>query len=115
MGDLGNKEIMASNILRLMADADKSRNQVCQDLGFNYQTFSDWVNAKKYPRIDKIEIMANYFGVNKSDLIEEFKNAPTPDAGDGREEEFIELYSQLSDNEKKLIVSQMKGILADRE
>ena len=25
---------------------------------------------KKYPRIDKIEMMSNYFGIDKSDLIE---------------------------------------------
>ena len=34
-------------------------------------TFSDWVHARTYPRIDKIELMANYFGIEKSDLVEE--------------------------------------------
>ena len=34
-------------------------------------TVSDWLNEKKYPRIDKIEILANYFKILKSDLIEE--------------------------------------------
>ena len=38
---------------------------------FKPSTFSDWVNAKTYPRIDKIEMLANYFGINKSDLIED--------------------------------------------
>ncbi|EJE4540903.1 transcriptional regulator, partial [Staphylococcus pseudintermedius] len=28
-------------------------------------------NAKTYPRIDKIELLANYFNVNKSDLVED--------------------------------------------
>ena len=37
----------------------------------SYFTFCDWVNGKKYPRMDKIEILANYFGILKSDLIEE--------------------------------------------
>jgi hypothetical protein len=32
---------------------------------------NEWLKAKKYPRIDKIEILANYFGILKSDLIEE--------------------------------------------
>ena len=31
----------------------------------------DWINAVTYPRIGKIEAMASYFGVLKSDLIEE--------------------------------------------
>ena len=71
MGGLGNKEIMAKNIKRLMELRGKDRNDVCKDLGFKYTTFTDWINAKTYPRIDKIEMMANYFGVSKADLVEE--------------------------------------------
>lgn len=68
--DLGNKEIMAQNIRYFMDKVGKSRSDVCKDLNFSYTTFSDWVNAKKYPRIDKIEMMANYFDIAKSDLVE---------------------------------------------
>ena len=71
MGGLGNKEIMAKNIKRLMELRGKDRNDICKDLGFKYTTFTDWINAKTYPRIDKIEMMANYFGVSKADLVEE--------------------------------------------
>jgi repressor LexA len=49
----------------------KTRRDVCEALGFSYYTFSDWVNGKKYPRMDKVEMLAKYFGVLKSDLIEE--------------------------------------------
>ena len=38
-----------------------------------YSTLTDWMNANKYPRINNIEKMADYFGVSKSDLIEDFK------------------------------------------
>lgn len=33
-------------------------------------TVSNWVRGEKYPRIDKIQALADYFGVLKSDLIE---------------------------------------------
>ena len=74
MSDLGNKEIMAKNIKRLLALSGQTQKQMCKDLDFKESTFSDWVNAKTYPRIDKIELMANYFGVSKADLVE----SPTP-------------------------------------
>ena len=48
----------------------KDRTEICKDLGFKYTTFTDWVNGNTYPRIDKIEMMANYFGVSKADLVE---------------------------------------------
>jgi len=68
---LGNKKIMAKNIQYYMDLYNKSRNDICQDLGIKYTTFTDWIKANTYPRIDKIELMANYFNIEKSDLIEE--------------------------------------------
>lgn len=70
-GSLGNKKIMAKNIRRFMKIHDKTRNEMCDALGVKYTTFTDWINGNTYPRIDKIELMANYFGVNKSDLVED--------------------------------------------
>lgn len=70
-GSLGNKEIMAKNIRRFMKIHDKTRGEICDALGVKYTTFTDWINGNTYPRIDKIELMANYFGVNKSDLVED--------------------------------------------
>lgn len=74
MSDLGNKEIMSQNIQRLMEKHGKDRNDICRDLGFKYTTFTDWVNGNTYPRIDKIELMANYFNVSKSELVESHTN-----------------------------------------
>ena len=46
---------------------------IAEDLGFPYSTLTDWVNGKKYPRINNIEKLAAYFEVSKSDLIEDFE------------------------------------------
>nr|DAX99479.1 MAG TPA: Repressor protein CI [Caudoviricetes sp.] len=69
--DLGNKDIFSKNLKMYMEDKDISRTQLAEILDTPYSTLSDWVNGKKYPRIDKIELLANYFGIDKSDLIEE--------------------------------------------
>ena len=71
MSSLGNKEIMANNIRFYLSQNGISQTEICQTLGFSMSTFSDWVHARTYPRIDKIELMANYFGIEKSDLVEE--------------------------------------------
>ena len=70
MSDLGNKEIFSRNLKYYMIINNKTRNDVCKDLGFKYTTFTDWYNGNIYPRIDKIEMLANYFRIEKSDLIE---------------------------------------------
>lgn len=71
MSGLGNKEIFSKNLKRYIQLSGKTRIEICRDLNFSYSTFSEWVNGIKYPRIDKIEMLANYFGIKKSDLIEE--------------------------------------------
>ena len=70
MSDLGNKKIFAENLNYYMNINNKTRVDVCRDLDIPYSTFTDWCNANIYPRIDKIEILANYFDIKKSDLVE---------------------------------------------
>lgn len=68
---------MADNIKRLLSAKGLNPRQLAIALDFKYTTVNDWVNAKTYPRIDKIEMLANFFNVSKSDLVEN-KNAETP-------------------------------------
>lgn len=68
--NLGNKEIMADNIKYYMALKGVDRNTICLALNIKYSTLSEWINARAYPRIDKIELMANYFGISKADLVD---------------------------------------------
>ena len=70
MSDLGNKEIFAKNLNYYMTINHKTRTDVCRDLDIPYSTYTDWCNGNIYPRIDKIELLANYFDIKKSDLVE---------------------------------------------
>lgn len=71
---LGNKEIMAKNINKYMKINNMSRKDLSKKLNVGYTTVTDWVNAVTYPRIDKIEMMSNLWGIEKSDLVENNSN-----------------------------------------
>lgn len=73
---------MAKNIRHYMGVFNVTQTEICNTLGIKMPTFSDWVNAKTYPRIDKIELMANYFGISKADLVEEHSSLTTRDTRD---------------------------------
>lgn len=77
MGNLGNKKTMSKNLKKYLKLYNVSRMQLSESLDISYSTISDWINGNAYPRIDKIEMMANYFGINKSDLVEENYNNET--------------------------------------
>ncbi len=81
MSDLGNKEVFAKNLQYYMKLNNKTRNDVCRDLEIPYSTFTDWCNANIYPRIDKIQLLANYFGIQKSDLVENKEKSKTDALG----------------------------------
>lgn len=68
---------MAENITYYMNKHQKTRNDMCEALGVKYTTFTDWVKGNSYPRIDKIELMANYFGISKADLVEKRNSTST--------------------------------------
>ena len=101
MSALGNKAIFSKNLKYYIEQTGKDRRELAEIWGFPYSTVTEWVNGKKYPRIDRIEIMADYFGILKSDLIEE-KKEPATDTGSEltkRKLDFIEKVRQMSESE----------------
>lgn len=85
---MNNKNIFASNLKHYMYINQKTRKDVSEAIGVSYYTFSDWVNGKKYPRMDKVELLAEYFGILKSDLIEDKPKAPVNELS-AKKREFI--------------------------
>ena len=71
MSSLGNKQVMAKNIRYYMERNGLNATDLALELDFKYSTVLDWLKANTYPRIDKIEMMANYFKIEKSDLVED--------------------------------------------
>ena len=101
MSAIGNKAIFSANLKYYIEKSGKDRRELASIWGFPYSTVTEWVNGKKYPRIDRIEVMADYFGILKSDLIEE-KKEPATDAGSEltqRKLDFIEKVKQMSESE----------------
>ena len=67
---MDNKNVFANNLKKQMKLKGVSRKDLSEALGISYFTITAWVNSTKYPRMDKVEMLANFFGVLKSDLIE---------------------------------------------
>jgi transcriptional regulator with XRE-family HTH domain len=109
---MDNKNVFASNLKRYMALNGKSRNDISEALKISYFTVSDWVNGKKYPRMDKVEMLANYFGIQKSDLIEdkEEQNSPEEPKLTEGEKLWLELYHRLSDESRDMMITMMDSL-----
>lgn len=71
MSDLKNEKIFSENLKYYMNKTGITRYRLCRALNLPYTTFAGWYNAQIYPKIDKIELLANFFDITKSDLIED--------------------------------------------
>lgn len=109
MNTIENKEIFSENLSRLMDKKGVDRNQLCLDLDLKYTTVRDWLKGITYPRIGKIELLAEYFKVNKSDLIErKTESSPTPtvlqldkDLKNPRHGQWVQYGNELLEEQKR--------------
>ena len=115
MKDLGNKAIMAKNIDRLMREQKASAKEISRSLAVPYTTFLSWKKGENYPRIDKIEAMAAYFGVLKSDLIEDKTAQEKPVIADGltgNQKKLIDFAMGLTEDQAEKVLRLMQSIVA---
>ena len=68
MPDIIARELFPKNLQRYMADAGLSQTDVARRLGVSKQTVSDWISGKKFPRVDRMQQLADLFSVLMSDL-----------------------------------------------
>ena len=114
MSNIGNKETMAKNLSYYVEVSGRTQKELAEVAGVATSTFNDWIKAKKYPRIDKIEKLANYFGILKSDLIEDKEKSPSQSDGLTENQKILmEFVRSVPDEKAALILRTMKAILED--
>ena len=67
------KRVFSKNLNYFLELNDKDPVDLVNDLNLPFSTVSSWCNGLKMPRMGNVEKLAKYFGIEKSDLIEERK------------------------------------------
>ena len=97
MSNLGNGEVFAKNLKFYVERSGKTQKELSEIVGVATSTFNDWMKGKKYPRMDKVERLANYFGILKSDLIEDKHQQPAQDELSARKKAFMRKVEGMTD------------------
>lgn len=108
-----NKEIFANNLSFYMEQKGVDRNTLCAELDLKYTTVRDWLKGITYPRIGKIELLANYFNINKSDLIENKNSTAQP--SDSLLEEITNTARKLNTDNKKIVLRMSEDLLDEQK
>lgn len=107
----------AQNLKNIMQKQNKTQSDLVKDLSFRQATVSDWLNGKKYPRMDKVEKLANYLGVSINELLmQSVSEPPVPVIQlTNQEKSLIKKYRQLNADGKLVIDNQIDFMLYKQE
>ena len=107
-------ETFAKNLQSYIEKTGKTQREVAEVIGVSAPTFNEWIKGKKMPRMGKVEKLANYFGCEKSDLIEDKEKKP--DVGDELSENvkaLLEFAKTVPEEQASMVLRVMKSILGD--
>ena len=65
---------MYKKFLELLNKTNKTTYRVSKDTGISQSVLSDWKTGRSKPKIDKIKILADYFGVTIEYFLEDSNN-----------------------------------------
>ncbi|HDZ8687111.1 helix-turn-helix transcriptional regulator [Staphylococcus aureus] len=97
------REIFSENLVSLLNKKGIDQKQLAMELNISPASVTHWIKGNKYPRIGKIEEIAEYFNVPMSRLTQDQDKILQQDTiaahldGDFTEEELIEIrkYAEL--------------------
>ena len=104
------------NLLRLISSSGKSQIEISKRLGIPPQTINGWCTGVAVPRMNKVEMLAEFFGVSVSDLLEPPKpKAPACDfvaecIGSGTRQ-IVGKIARLDDSDRRVVSMMIDSML----
>lgn len=68
------RRIFSKNLNYYISNSGKQQKEIAVDLGISPTTFNTWCVGKIMPRMGKVQAIADYFNIGKSDLIDDKSN-----------------------------------------
>lgn len=65
------RKILSENLQKQMDTKNVTQQELSEALGVSQSTVSNWLREEKYPRVKRIQQMADFFNINRSDLTED--------------------------------------------
>ena len=98
-----------------MAELGMSKEEFYEKSGISSASFSQWNTGVHKPTKKKLGQAAAVLNVSLEYLLTgEQKEKPAISEDDRLNAEFIELFSKLTEAEKAMMLSQLKGLVSDR-
>jgi transcriptional regulator with XRE-family HTH domain len=105
--DFDSKIIFANNLKRYLQLTGKTQKEVAAAIGVTTGNFCDWMNCRSYPRMEKLQALADYFGIKKADLLDELAE----NEEDRADQEVLDLFHQVSKEKREFVLSMIRAAI----
>ena len=113
VSNLGNKEIFSNNLLYYLEKKDVMQKDLAKHLGVSQSTITDWIKKRTYPRMDKLQMTAEYFGIKMTDLVEPRNkvSVATNNRISDKEQLILDLFHKVPDEKKNFLIKMIQAAI----
>lgn len=102
-GNSINLDVFTRNFKRHLALSGKRQVEVANAVGVSTGTITDWKKGRSYPRMDKIQLLAEFFGIQKSDLVEDVNIAK--ETVSNEDQKVLDLFHKVPKERREFVLS----------
>ena len=102
-----NLDVFTRNFNRHLALSRKRQVEVANAVGVSTGTITDWKKGRSYPRMDKIQLLAEFFGIQKSDLVEDVNIAK--ETVSNEDQEVLDWFHKVPKEKREFVLSMIRA------
>lgn len=112
MNEVEQRTIFSKNLNRYLELHNLTQAEVAKRIGVSAQTFNTWCKGIALPRMGKIQSLADFFKINKSDLIDPASSSSSERALTCSEEALIDKYRELNGEGQEKVLDYATDLVA---
>lgn len=104
-----NGEVFSRNLQRHMRISQAKQIDIARAIGVSPSTIGDWIKERTFPRMDKVQLLAEYFGIQKSELLEDVYVAK--ETVTEEDQKVLDLFHKVPKEKRELVLSMIRAAL----
>ena len=104
-----NQDVFTRNFKRYLAHSGMKQIDVAKSVGVSTGTITDWKKGRSYPRMDKVQLLSECFGIRKSDLVEDVNVAK--ESVSNKEQEVLDLFHKVPEEKREFVLSLIRAAI----
>jgi transcriptional regulator with XRE-family HTH domain len=110
---LGNKDVFSTNLTYYIELNGVTQREVAKHIKVTESSITDWITKRHYPRLDKIQLLADFFGVEVTDLVEprKEKSATSKKTVTDQEQVILDLFHKVPDEKKEFLLKMIQAAI----